>query len=274
MAPQKTEPHDFNLHTTNASASTIVPGFARDQVTVCDVPLSNPIRAGQQRYVRVRFSIRHPRRVWTWRGLPVVRKGALVDIRVNDVRETISAGLQELMHGHVLPISSLNVFVIAPWGLREVLEHPEFRYVRILEGRAWERYLRWSTGILRPAKLVIYSWRQTDVSTTSPFVGFLRFTADRPGPSLATYTGLLAVVFLISYFADIAAPHWAGLPARSFSLWNAIGLPTTITVVSVVTLLVLLLELRRNVHLRSIWDVVTFPYFWLEARIFGRNRDL
>ena len=273
-APQKTEPHKFQLQTTNAGATAVSVGYASDQVTVCDVPLNQPIHAGEVRYLRIRFTIRNPRRVWTWRGNPTARKGALVDIRVNDVRETVSAGLQQLMGGHVLPIPSLYVFVIAPWDLRQVLEHPTFRYVRILEGRAWERYLRWSTGIIRPAKLVIYSWGRDDVTTATPFVGFLRFTADRPGPSWASYVALLVAVFGIAYFADVWAPHWPGLPALPSTIWSAIGFPKTFTLLGALGALVLFLELRRNVRLRAIWEFVTAPYFGLETWIFGRNRDL
>jgi hypothetical protein len=263
----------FDLHPIRVPGIKVLKDLSSKELTVCEVPFIDPIQAGQQKYIRVRFPIRNLGRVWTWRRFGPLRGGALIDLRVNEVREAVSAGIQKEIQGRVLPISALYVFIIAPWQLREVLEHPPFRYVRILEGRAWERYLRWSTGVPRPAKLLIYSWEWKQIiDSNKPARAFLRLTADRPGPSGQTYFALLLAVFVLSVGADSLVNHWSGWPAWSVNWAIQFGVPTT--VVGVVVLFASLLALLRNLPMiRYVVRPVAWGWSTLEIGMFRRHSD-
>lgn len=113
---------------------------------------------GSDYYLRARFEISDLSATWLWkRGLVLKRIGANVDFRVCDVRETSTTlGSEE---GSILPIENLYVFVVAPLSLQAQSFSPPLRYTRVLEGRAWARYLESAVTPRPSTKLVVYYWR-------------------------------------------------------------------------------------------------------------------
>ena len=77
-------------------------------------------------------------RLWTRRRTGLFSKGALIDVRVSDVRETWNVKDGPALKTRIVPLSQLYVFLILPSGLKHQFSSPAFRHVRILEGAAWE----------------------------------------------------------------------------------------------------------------------------------------
>jgi hypothetical protein len=130
------------------------------------------LQPGSAGYLRVRLRIAHPGRVWTWKRSLLARNGALFDIRVADAREAWNVKDGHAIAGRLVPIHKLRLFLIAPWQWQLRATSPPVHYIRMVEGRAWEKYLDRTTSLFAAPKLVIYQWRNTDdapVTVDLPF---------------------------------------------------------------------------------------------------------
>jgi hypothetical protein len=186
--------------------------------------LGQPATTGTEYYVRFRFLITDLGATWLWqRGLILKRIGAKVDFRVADVRETSTTlGSNE---SSILPIEDLYVFVIAPWSLQARSISPTLRYMRVLEGTAWTRYLETAIRPLSSTRLVVYYWRMragahqlnqapgaeivaadATVNPRNPFRAFLDLSREY-GPTvlLNQFVSLLLVIVGISVAASATA---------------------------------------------------------------------
>jgi len=161
------------------------------------------ITNGQRSYIRVRFRMQTLGRTWTWmQG----RKGALVDIRVADIREIViptdGGARLEAYAERFVPISSLRAFVIVPGYLQFRATSPELHYMRLFEGRVWEKYLgERAVNLSRSEKLMIYQWRQdslidTKANKTDPFRAFLVLTTDSRFLSIVNHL-VIAILVLV-----------------------------------------------------------------------------
>ena len=154
---------------------------------------SEAIPEGAVRYIRVRFRARDSRPFWHWRAR-WHRRGALVDFRVNDVRE--GARLEE---DH--PLAAMDeaaVFLIVPWRYYAVNQggsEGAHAKARVLENRLWEEYLGRAAHVPRANSLVYY-WTQQDCHETKPVRSFMTLRRDRALPSLAW-----PILLLIAFFA-------------------------------------------------------------------------
>jgi hypothetical protein len=123
------------------------------------LPFAHPLdKLDVDHYFRLRFLLGSTNEVWGWKRAAWGRDGALVDLRVLDVRETTSLPGYEL-ESAIKPIAELNTFVIAPSHLQLQARSPELRHARLLESEQWDEYLD------RPAthprrKSIVYYWRQ------------------------------------------------------------------------------------------------------------------
>lgn len=128
-------------------------------------------------YLRMRFSVKSFSRTWVRQD-----SGALVDIRISDVREGLAAQWNALEE-KIVPIDSLNLFIIAPSTMKKRSVSPELKYARLLEGPLWETYLDRKLQLVGRKKHVIYYWRNDKpISHNKPFMAFLDLAKEQtPG---------------------------------------------------------------------------------------------
>jgi hypothetical protein len=188
----------FRLLSVQERASEYRARQSSETFSLWRIVLSAPVRRGEEAYIRLRFRVegcgRMGARKWN---------GALVDLRVSDVRETPSVPDGVALQGRIVEIDKLFAFVIVPSHLQSVTISPATHYVRLLEGRVWEQYLNRRTPSGRSAKMVIYAWRNEEgkrVSVTSPFRIFLDLSKASRIFAATNYVlfalVLLAVLFL------------------------------------------------------------------------------
>jgi hypothetical protein len=159
--------------------------------------LTDELAAGEAGYMRVRFHIQSPGRLWLWQRSLLAKNRAIVDCRVSDEREAQSVeDTSEFTH-HLLPLGSLNAFVIAPAAFAPSVITPEPNYVRALEGTSWEDYLGRKTDIPRNEKFLIYHWRKDEETTAvAPFRAFLQL--ERRRSLLPSWSDLMPVLLALA----------------------------------------------------------------------------
>lgn len=228
---------DQQLHLISVTAENppIVAGAHPRAESLWNLKLSPAPTQIQDYYARFRFLVRDPRPAWQWkRGLIFKRVGAKIDLRVSDVRETSSTlGTEEL---NILPIDDLYVFAIAPWSLQARAISPALKYMRVLEGTKWARYLESAIPPLPSTKMVVYYWRTgassqenatpsrpTVTTTLSPFRAFLDLSHEY-GPTvlLNQVLALIIVVIGVSIASDVLSGSVSGakwLGTVAIELW-------------------------------------------------------
>jgi hypothetical protein len=168
--------------------------------SVWKIDLVSVLNCGEEEYVRLRFHIAGLGRRWMCKRSLLADNGAVMDFRVSDIREAQEAmdwaGLQDRIVG----IGTLYAFVITPVSLQLRSVSPDLKYVRLLEGDAWEPYIRRKTGIIRSHQLLIFYWKAKDVSIEKPFRGFLDLSREFGVSSWANHfrTGIVAVLSFIA----------------------------------------------------------------------------
>jgi hypothetical protein len=136
------------------------------------ISLASPVKRGEpDTYIRIRFLVRDVGRIWTWKKSSFVKNGALVDIRVSDIRGSFVEKVDwSTFQDRIIPIPQLSLFVIAPSWLQLRAVSPDYHYLRLFEGRVWEKYLRRRVDLKRREKLIIYQWRNSKpVDTNNSF---------------------------------------------------------------------------------------------------------
>jgi len=157
------------------------------------IQLARPVR--ETAYVRLRFRIRTRGRMLLIRGFGLFASRILVDIRVSDLRESVTVPDEAIYQRALLPIERLTCHVIVPTRFRAPAGGASALLLppRILEGRVWEPYLGRATYLLRQGKLTVYPWHRYDgITINRPFRAFI--DVDRDVPILLPHQFLLAVV--------------------------------------------------------------------------------
>jgi hypothetical protein len=167
------------------------------------IKISPAIKNDEECYLRVRFEIYNLGRTWIWKRSGLVKTGALVDLRVADVRQAVSKW--NVLEDQIVPIQGINVFVISPASLQFRATSPSCHYMRLLEGTVWEPYLRRKSG-MRPGKLVIYEWRNKKdsvIDSADPFRVLLDLSYEfgllPPSNHLLT-AGLVLIALVAAYY--------------------------------------------------------------------------
>jgi len=188
-----------------------------------NLTLAEPIPVGERRYIRIRFEVYNLGRTWIWKPF---KRGAIIDLRVADLRETISLQPWNDLKSRIIPIADLYLFVVAPSWLQHASSSPSLKYMRLLEGRVWENYLGRKTDFFRLEKMVIYYWRkgsvkvpedsrevsgfkkkiQTDI--ISPFRAFL----DLDKTNVISAAGNVVLTVLAVFFATLVAGIYGSHP--------------------------------------------------------------
>ncbi len=193
---------DLKVGRVLAQKSSEVPVWSNrtKHCSVWKIDLASVLNCGEEQYVRLRFHIEGLGRRWMRKRSLMADNGAVMDFRVADIREAQEgmdwAGLQDRIVG----IGTLYAFVIAPVSLQLRSVSPDLKYVRLLEGDAWEPYIRRRTGIVRSHQLLIFYWKATDVSVEKPFRGFLDLSREFGVSSWPNHfrTGIVAVLSFIT----------------------------------------------------------------------------
>ena len=168
------------------------------------IALSEKLAAGRSGYLRLRFVVHTPGRVWLWRPSLPLRGGAVVDVRVSDEREAQTVPDADELTRKIVPLEELEVFVIAPAAFEAAAVSPEPRYIRSLEGRVWEGYLKRSTDMRRAAKFLVYRWKGVGVTSARPFRGLIQLRRHPlPLPTLSQLSWGVAFLAIFVLVTDV-----------------------------------------------------------------------
>jgi hypothetical protein len=205
---------------TRIGSGTVDEGSSGPGFSLWNLRTANPVSAGSRIYLRLRFEVRSVGRCWQWRKFVASRYGALVDVRISDVREAWNVNGGDALKSRIVPINKLYFFIVAPARFHLVATSPPVHYIRILEARAWEAYLERRATILGRDKLTIYQWRNEGskaIAANEPFRVFLDLHKEL---GVASPTNILLAVLgiLVTIMVGVRlAPH---LP-------NSIGMALT-----------------------------------------------
>jgi hypothetical protein len=157
------------------------------------IQLARPVR--EMAYVRLRFRIRTRGRMLLIRGFGMFARRILVDVRVSDLRESVTVPDEAIYQGALLPIDKLTCHIVLPTRFRAPVAGASTLLLppRILEGAVWERHLGRATYLLRQGKLTVYPWHHDEqITLNRPFRAFI--DVNRDIPVLLPYQFLLAVI--------------------------------------------------------------------------------
>src|ERR1035438_4562491 len=148
---------DLDVGRISEKKSTQLEDWSDSRQSCCAwrIELADTLNAGQEQYLRFRFPVEHAGNLWLPKRTLLALNGALIDLRVADIRESQEARDWASFRDRIVPINKLNAFVVAPVSLHLRSASPMLKYVRLLEGLAWKPYIRRRTGIWRFERLVI-----------------------------------------------------------------------------------------------------------------------
>jgi hypothetical protein len=148
------------------------------------IELKDVARAREPAYVRFRFPVRKPTRIWSSKGWGFAKRGIIADFRIADVRESIILGQGRAEADHIQPIERLFLFVVAPAHFVPKHVSPNLHYSRLLEPKVWEKYLTSCGPYDAGTKFSIHQWRSyqsdkpTPISAANPFRAYADFTRE------------------------------------------------------------------------------------------------
>ncbi len=140
-------------------AKSTVENYPERTAATAHVELGATLAPGESAYFRIRFRVRKPGQTWVVKRSGLSHNGALVDFRISDPRETWHSRLERDLRDRIVELPNLYLFVISGWRLQMRVASPELKYVRVLEGQGWSRYLDRPTTVRRKSKLLVYYWR-------------------------------------------------------------------------------------------------------------------
>jgi len=191
----KTTSATYRLQRLSTTESELKASRGTAAATIGTLRLTSAIPPGETAYVRLRLRVGKRARVWLWQRQFFVRRRALIDLRVADLRESLIDRTLVELEDRILPVAELYMFVIADWALQHRVSSPPLRHIRVLEGRVWEPYLNRATDLRRKGKLVIYYWKSTQETTAvNPFRAFLDLSID---DSVMSWRHLAAIALVI-----------------------------------------------------------------------------
>jgi hypothetical protein len=230
----------LRLTQLDVPACTRVEEYSGKTFSYWRLRLNSAIRSEPDTYLRIRFVVQNCGRVWIWKRSGFARNGALVDMRITDLRESNVATEWAPDPDRLVPIQRLNLFTIAPSWLQLRAVSPHYHYMRLFEGRVWERYLKRAFDPRRKEKLIIYQWRNPDgpVGPANPFHAFIDFSREFGLLRLANHFRTAVVVVLVGALAVEALRFYKGYQIRITNHLEAIFSTRVITVSGVITLAV------------------------------------
>jgi len=172
------------------------------------VTLGKSLPPGQQTYIRVRFRIkRTPRGLGMLaisRDLGIYERVRTYDIRVNEIREQVDVDSVVSLFTGTPKIQRTVVFLVTDSRYTPRIVYPTPRYVRLLEGKAWQGYLQRRLqpfGLGPRPRPLIYSWAAEDITEYRAFASFNKDLGRMDVPTVS-------ITALVSLFAlALTQPH-------------------------------------------------------------------
>jgi hypothetical protein len=196
--------------TTVTLAPEPTPHQSKADLSLWKVSFRKSLPPRQQTYIRVRFRIKRAPgaplgMLSISRDLGIYERVRTYDIRVNEIREQVDVAPLLPLFTRAAQIQRAFVFLVTREGYTPRVVSPTVRYVRLLEGKAWQHYLQRRIRpfrVGRTSPLLIYSW---DTKDTGEFRAFASFHRDlgRLDPLTISITVFLALVALA-----FAHPNW------------------------------------------------------------------
>jgi hypothetical protein len=244
---------------------------AEPSFTLWSLDTAKLIPAGSRIYLRFRFGVRTVGRSWQWKRFLCSRYGALVDVRFTDLREAWNVTSGDALKSRIVPIENLNFFVIAPAAYHLTATSPSVHYIRILEGRAWEKYLDRKTSVWGTETLCIYEWRDQGkpITPADPFRVFLEINREMGFVSLANGLIIALAVLVLAAGGAMLAPHFPRTIPGGFEALYAVARAHVVSVSlgSLLAAAYLLLNVSDESIRRLRWAGPV--YDWVEQLFFG-----
>lgn len=184
----------------------------RQDSTLFAVPLTRAIKAGERRYIRLRWHLRHGGEVFHRRRL---RSGLIVDFRMADVRESRFSDTERVLRDRIMPVQMANVFLVLPAAHQFAEYSPTVKYVRLLEPGAWRDYLKGAAYRRTRERLVVYHFSGERIHPDSPFRVYADFRGSVPLAPWLRWLWLLAS-FLVAIVIFRAAETLSWADAKAF----------------------------------------------------------
>ncbi|MGY8663246.1 hypothetical protein Q3C01_12850 [Bradyrhizobium sp. UFLA05-109] len=177
--PDKISDRVVAVSPENSSAEQPQTGAAG--FSIWTIELRDSTENDEWTYVRFRISARNPWRIWASKGWGLAKRGAVVDLRVCDIRESLLLGHGEAESAHLLPIKQLFLFLVAPSYFVPNHFSPMLHYTRLLEPKVWEQYLAGFSTHTDGAKFSIHQWRytgETEISIDHPYRAYMDLSRE------------------------------------------------------------------------------------------------
>lgn len=218
--------------------------------SVWNIELAQTVNPEDEVYLRVRFDISDKGRGWIWKRWLLAAYGALVDVRIAEVREAVGLSKWDGLIARIVPIETLNLFIVAPSTLQAAAISPTPRYIRVLEGKAWVPYIGRAPDLFRSGKLIVYYWRYRSedyakkvIEPDYPFRAFLDL--NRP----STFANpVVAIVLALSVVVagSLIANHDSDIVSSAAFLWGLITAALAAAGLGLVTLVMRIIPSARN----------------------------
>ncbi len=192
-------------NSTPEQISTETPGFS-----IWTVELAEPTTSNEWTYVRFRIAANDPWRIWASKGWGLAKRGAVVDLRICDIRESLLLGHGQSESAHLVPIKQLFLFLVAPSYFVPNHFSPTLHYTRLLEPKVWARYLAGFSSHTDGAKFSIHQWRYTtgpSISVDHPYRAYMDLSREF-GREVFFYYVAAIVSFPIVVHAIEALGRW------------------------------------------------------------------
>lgn len=165
------------------------------------IEFERPLSANETSYVRFRFRIRNPSNIWLSKGWGLAKRGAIADLRVADVRESLVLGDGRKEANYIKDIGQVFLFVICPSNFLPKHISPNLHYSRLLEPKMWNKYLSSCGDFDVDTKFSIHQWRSTPVTSSEKKV----VNADNPFRIYADFSREFGLEILVYYIFGVAA---------------------------------------------------------------------
>lgn len=240
------------------------------------IHFTSPLRNDPDSYLRMRFKVQNLGRTWIWKKSGLAKNGALMDLRITDLRESYDDTGWTPSADMLVPIESLNLFAIVPSSLQLRAVSPPYYYMRLFEGRVWEKYLNRAVDRRRKEKLVIYQWRSPkdeSISPANPFHAFIDLSEEfgliRLGNHFRTALVILLFIFTASVIARSYSNHVGFLERFIQTLLSG----RTITVTAVFAFLgsIVWLLFRNVERFQKVFKDIRNKFLLFEERHFRKR---
>jgi hypothetical protein len=200
----------FKIASISADSASKLEKLSDSRRSIWEIKV--PVAEGARTYARMRFHVLISDAMWEWRPNAFVCDGALVDLRVSDIRGVAGKEWFALSE-RIAEIPYLNVLLIVPADLRLAVAYPTAKYARLIEPAVWEAYLRKKCR----ERLTVYHWKHQagdktpNLSPDNPFRAYIELVSHSRVLSLRELVRLgvaTMVLFICSAVLFGSTPIW------------------------------------------------------------------